>query len=250
PYSRASRASRGARPATRMRPSVGSMRSAMRRISVVLPQPEGPMRLTNCPPWMVRSASCSATASALPTTKRLLTPATSIIAGLSLIGSTSHRFARALVGAGRLAAQQAAAPGVADELAVPHGHLAAHRDDAGAPVDLDALEARVVDVHGLRLGADGAAVVGVVDHDVGVGAHRDHALPRVEAEQLRGARAGGAHEALEAQASAAHPVGVEQVHAVLDGGDAVGDLGEVAAPHLLLALEVEGRVVGDRKSGV
>jgi hypothetical protein len=37
---------------------------------------------------------------------------------------------------------------------------------------------------------------------------------------------------------------VQQVHPVLDTGDAVGDLGEVAAAELFLLVETERAVVG------
>src|SRR5690554_2086523 len=238
-----------------MLPSVGSMRSAIRRMSVVLPQPDGPMRRTNCPSSMVRLASCKATASALPTTKRLPTPVTSMIGEAPLIqwpadlprrpgGGTGGRI-RGRTGGG--AAQQLAPAGVAHELAVLRRYLATNGDHAGAAVYLHALETGVIGVHGVRLGADGAAVAGVVNHDVGVGSHGDDPLLRVETEYLR--RSGGrrADEALEAETAAANAVGVEQVHAVLDGGDTVGDLREVAAAHLLLALEVEGGVVGGHR---
>src|SRR5690554_4369139 len=130
-----------------MLPSVGSIRSAMSRMRVVLPQPEGPMRLTNWPSRMVRLASCSATASALPTTKRLPTPLTSMIGEGAVIQLTAH--GRGL----RCAPEQPAARGVADELTALHRHLTADGHVGGAPVDLHALEAGVIRVHAVRLGA-------------------------------------------------------------------------------------------------
>src|SRR5690606_8047409 len=185
-----------------------------------------------------RSASCSATASPLPTWKTLLTPRTEITGAPP--GTEAGERPSATE---RLAPEEPAAAGVADELAVPHGHLPAHRDDAGAAIDLHALEGAVVDVHLVRLGADRAAVRRVVDDDVGVRADGDRALPRVEAEELRRVRRRDLDEALEREVAAADAVGVEQVHAVLDRGHAVRDLRERLPAHRLL-LDVERRVVG------
>ena len=54
----------------------------------------------------------------------------------------------------------------------------------------------------------------------------------------------------EVDAAALHAVGVDQVDAVFDAGDAVGNLGEIVAAHFLLAFEIERRVVGgDRADG-
>src|SRR5690606_26525890 len=221
-----------------MVPVVGSIRSAMRRISVVLPQPDGPISETKSPWRTSRSASWSATCSPFPTVKTLLTPRTEMTTGrpssppLALASATE-----------RLAPEELAPAGVAHELAVPHGHLAPHRHHARPAVDLHALEGAVVDVHLVRPGADRAPVRRVVHHDVGVGADGDRALARVEAEELGGVRRGDLYEALERQLAAADAVGVEQVHAVLDRGDAVRDLRERVAAHGLL-LDVERRVVG------
>ena len=49
PYSWSSRAWAAALPFTRTSPDDGSMRLAMRRSSVDLPHPDGPIRLTNSP---------------------------------------------------------------------------------------------------------------------------------------------------------------------------------------------------------
>ena len=44
--------------------------------------------------------------------------------------------------------------------------------------------------------------------------------------------------------AAHHPAVMHEVHPVLDPGQAVGDLAEVAHAHVLLAVEVERAVVG------
>src|SRR5271169_1804024 len=66
-------------------------------------------------------------------------------------------------GAARSPAQEPAPGGVADELSVAHGHLAAHRDDAGPPLDLPALERAVIDVHVLGLRRYDAPVARIKD---------------------------------------------------------------------------------------
>src|SRR6201995_3014222 len=58
------------RSPTWISPSVGSRKPAISRSVVVLPQPEGPSRQTNCP-WSIRSETLSTTAS---DPKRFLTP--------------------------------------------------------------------------------------------------------------------------------------------------------------------------------
>ena len=103
----------------------------------------------------------------------------------------------------RFALQEMAATAVADKRAIAHLHLAAHRDDGGAAIDLHAFEAVVVVVDVLRFGGDDAAVVGIVDHEIGIAAHGDGAFAREETEELRGARAGGVDEAMEVESARA-----------------------------------------------
>ena len=86
--------------------------------------------------------------------------------------------------------------------------------------------------------------VRVVDDEVGVRADGDRALLRVHPEQLGRRRRDDLDPALLRDPAADDAAVVEQVDAVLDAGQAVGDLAEVAAPELLLAVEVERAVVG------
>ncbi len=60
PYARLRRACSALTPLTVTRPAVGVARSAMTRISVVLPHPEGPMKDTNSPRRICRSMLSSA----------------------------------------------------------------------------------------------------------------------------------------------------------------------------------------------
>src|SRR5690606_2102094 len=213
-----------------MSPDVGSTRSATRRIRVVLPQPEGPMRLTKSPWATSRFASSSATASPLPTRKTMPTSRMEMIGppwGRSpplVLGSVTEGFAP----------DQSSATRFAYELAVPDSDLSPHRHDARPPVDLHALEGAVVDVHLVCRGADLSPVVRVVDHQVGVRSHGDGALAREEPEELGGVGRRHLNEALETEVAAAHAVRVKQVHAVLDRRHAVGDASERLPAHRLL----------------
>ena len=83
----------------------------------------------------------------------------------------------------------------------------------------------------------------VVDDDVGVGAGRDDALAGVEAEHPGRGRRATLDPALDGDLAVDDAL-VEQVHAVLDTADPVGDLGEVADAELLLLLHAERAVVG------
>ena len=95
----------------------------------------------------------------------------------------------------------------------------------------------------LGVDADLGLLGGIPHHDVGVGARGDDALLRVHAEHAGGCGAAGLDPTLEADLAGDDSL-VEQLHAVLDAADAVGDLGEVADAELLLVLHAEGAVVG------
>jgi hypothetical protein len=75
------------------------------------------------------------------------------------------------------------------------------------------------------------------------GARGDDALAAVEAKHPRRRRGGDLHPAFESDPAVDHTL-VEQVHAVLDRADAIGDLAEVTDAEFLLILHTEGAVVG------
>jgi len=77
-----------------------------------------------------------------------------------------------------------AGAGAADEFAGVDDGAAAGEDGFGRTLDLDALEHGIVDAHVVGFGADDFLVVGVEDHEVGVGADGDGAFARVKAEEL------------------------------------------------------------------
>ncbi len=140
--------------------------------------------------------------------------------------------------------EELAADGVAGEFAVFDGDFSADGDDVGAAFDGPAFEGAVVDVLALGFGGDGAAVGGVEEDEVGVRADGDGAFAGEEAEEFGGVGAGGFDEAVEGNFSFGDAVGVEEVDAVFDRGDAVGNFGEVIAAHEFLGGEVEWGVVG------
>src|SRR5439155_1224152 len=84
----------------------------------------------------------------------------------------------------------------------------------------------------------GVAALGVVDHQVGIGSHRHHALLR-QAEQL--GRRGGEqlNPSVGGDAPADDSAVMQQVDPVLDSWQPVGDLAEVALAQVLLAVEIE-----------
>src|SRR5688572_23214365 len=94
PYSRPMRAACAGLPLTSTLPAVGAVRSPISRRSVLLPHPDGPMRLTNSPRPMVRSIPDSAVVTALPPALNSLSSAETRTTGSSgsVIGPSSRRF--------------------------------------------------------------------------------------------------------------------------------------------------------------
>ena len=86
-------------------------------------------------------------------------------------------------------------------------------------------------------------VFGIPDDDVGVAAGCDDALLRVHPEHARRRGAARLDPPLERQLAGDDAL-VDQLHAVLDAADPVGDRGEVADAELLLVLHAERAVVG------
>ena len=85
-----------------------------------------------------------------------------------------------------LAAKELAGAGAADEFAEFDDGAAAGEDGLRCAFDLDALEHGIVDAHVVGFGADDFFVIGIEDHQVGVGAHGDGAFARIEAEEFCG----------------------------------------------------------------
>src|ERR1035437_10586847 len=126
----------------------------------------------------------------------------------------------------RLAWEESPSTRLADKPPVAHCDLAAHAYDVGAAFNRHALERVVIHIHRLGLDREGAAVVGVIDHQVGVAATLNRAFAREQAEEFGGLCAGSVHEPMQIQPAALNAKGVEGVHAVFERGNTVRDLSE------------------------
>src|SRR6188474_2890757 len=93
--------------------------------------------------------------------------------------------------------QKSSVAQLADEFSVAHLHLAADSNRRWSAFELPAFESAVVNVHLLGLGRNLAAVVGIIDHQIGVASQGDGALAREEAEQLCGLRTTCVHECVQ-----------------------------------------------------
>ena len=138
-------------PSTRMSPSVGVSRSATARKSVVLPQPEGPMKETNSPRATFRLTWLSASTGPSRVSKRSDTSLTSIAGSSPALGLTAA----------------AAVPGI-DAVSIAGDPLA--RDRAGSGELLVALQRAGVGREGLAADEPAAADLrlhpAVAEHDL------------------------------------------------------------------------------------
>src|SRR5258708_31593812 len=85
-----------------------------------------------------------------------------------------------------LAAEELAGAGAADEFGSVDDGAAAGENGLGSALDADALEHGIVHAHVVGLGADDFFVIGIEDHQVGVGADGDGAFARVKPEEFCG----------------------------------------------------------------
>src|SRR6188472_1946110 len=167
----------------------------------------------------------------------------SVHARFCLWKSGSSRETGSVEVAGQAALEVLAVALRADVGVVLDDHRAAAQHGVDLAVDLEALPRRVVHVHVVLLVDTDRRVPGRIPHqDVGVEPGRDLALG-VEAEQARRRGGAGLDPALERDLAGHHAL-VQQLHAMLDAADAVGDLGEVPDADLLLLLEAERAVIG------
>src|SRR5687767_6259517 len=120
-----------------------------------------------------------------------------------------------------LAFQELAAPELARELAIADGDFAADRDNAGAALELPSFECAVVDIHVLRLRRNRSTIIWIENHEIGVRTRLDRAFPRKQIEQLGDLRARHIDKRVEVDFTRLHAVGVEQIDAFFERGDAV-----------------------------
>jgi hypothetical protein len=134
---------------------------------------------------------------------------------------------------------------------IPNRAAVAEEDELRRTGHLGALVEVVVDPRLLGVGGDRDAPLRVEDDDVGVGADGERALPRIEAEQLRGIRRQELDHAVERDPSRSRAELVDHLQSVLEAGPAVRDLREVVLAECLLAVPEECAVVcGDRRQRV
>ena len=84
-----------------------------------------------------------------------------------------------------LAAEELAGTGAADEFAAIDDGAATGKNSFWRAFDADTFKHGIVHAHVMRFGADDFFVVGIEDHQVGVGADGDGAFARVKPKQFR-----------------------------------------------------------------
>src|SRR5262249_27539696 len=131
-----------------------------------------------------------------------------------------------------------------EELILLDDDLPAGKNGFHFSCDFSALERVVVDSHVMRLGGEDVLLLGVEDHDVGVGSWCDRSLFGKEPEDLGGRRGRQLYEPVDADASLANAAVVDEMEPRFDPGRAVGDLGEVVLSQLFLLFHAERAVVG------
>ena len=107
-------------------------------------------------------------------------------------------------------------------------HFAPGQDRVDPPTYLETLVAGVVGAHVVGCGRKRVSLVGIEDDDVGVGANGDSAFLRVEPEHP--GRSGGTdlYPALQAEPLFGYRPVIHELDPVLDPGQSVRNLGEVA----------------------
>src|SRR4051812_6126516 len=134
-----------------------------------------------------------------------------------------------------------------DEFSVSGGNLSADGHDARAAFNLPALERAVIDVHMLRLRGDPAPVIRIEHHEVGIGSELNGPLFWEKTEEFRDLRTRDIDHCVEIDFSGFHTVGVQQIDALFQRRNAIGDFGEIVPAHRFLLLEIKWRVIrGDR----
>src|SRR6266404_2186061 len=137
-----------------------------------------------------------------------------------------------------LALEHLAAAAFPDKFSVAHLYIAAHRYHRWAALDRHSFETIVVRVRVLRFGRDRTAVIRIVNHQVRITANRNRSFSRKKSKKFRSTSAGCVHEAVQTQPSAFHSVRVQQIDALFDSRNAVGNIDErILAEKLLLGVK-------------
>ena len=133
--------------------------------------------------------------------------------------------------------------GAADDPAVLDHQAAAQVDLSDAALGAQTLKGRVAGLCDHVARGEDVAGLGIVDHDVRVGARGDDALAGIEPVELRGIFAQGAAHSGDGYSARGDAAGVDDLAARLHAGQTAGDPREVLAAHVLLR-EGERAVVG------
>ena len=144
---------------------------------------------------------------------------------------------------GILAPHDVPADLIADDLAVFHHEPAPQPHLTDGTVGDEALVGGVAGAAHHVLGAEDVVGVGIIHHEVGVGAGGNDTLAGEHAVELGGVFRQNAAHGSQRNFSRGHAEGVHQLAPSLHAGQTPGDLGKVAPTGLLL-LQSEGAVVG------
>jgi len=110
----------------------------------------------------------------------------------------------------RLAAEELAGAGAADEFADFDDGAAPGENGFGGAFDFDALEHGIVDAHVVSLRANDFFMVWIEDHQVGIGADGDGAFARIEAKEFCGGGGDELDEAVRRKMFAVDSTGVHE----------------------------------------
>ena len=96
----------------------------------------------------------------------------------------------------------------------------------------------------MRFDADDFFVIGIENHDVGVGADGDCAFAREEAEEFCGRCGDDFDEAIRREAFSVDSASVDEAEAMFDARSAVGNFCEVVDAEFFLVFKAEWTVIG------
>src|SRR4029077_14178646 len=160
----------------------------------------------------------------------------------TLAPTLSNTCSRLLLGI-ELALEKFSRAGTPHEFVGFHDHAAAREHGVGYAGDLYPFKHRIVDSHVMSLCADRVFALGIKNDQVGIAAHRDCSLARIQAHEFGRGRGNQFHKAVHTESALGDTAGINQAHAMLDPGPSVGNLGEIIASQFLLFLETEWAVV-------
>src|SRR5216683_1076763 len=169
-------------------------------------------------------------------------PFSSAVRARSSFNSATARFGFKLIRfsseVSGFALQHLAPAALTDKFSVAYLYFAPHGHYRRTALDLHSFETIVVVVRVLRLGGDHATVIGIVNHQIRVAANRNRSFSWEKSKKFCCASAGRIDETVKIQPPAFHSVRVQQVDALLDSRNSVGNIDErIFAEKLLLRVK-------------